>query len=195
MLSEHLKKHSRPDHDSIENSIDLLSFSKDLNKYTNLIEAFYGYYFNLENSLKNFELEFKEVGINLEERAKLALLDQDLKNLGLTSLQISQLPICNELPQLDTFPQAMGVLYVLEGSTLGGQIISKQLAKSQILIDGENRASFFISYGPSTMPMWLSFKKSLDTLSEDKTEEVLIAAKKTFSTMECWLRGQLVQQV
>lgn len=191
MLSEHLKKHSRPDHDSIENSIDLLKLANNLGDYTNLIKAFYGYYFSVENSLKHFESNFLAIGINLNERSKLPLLKKDLESLGVKPEEILKLPKCTLLPEINTFAQAMGVLYVLEGSTLGGQIISRQLAKSQILLNGQERASFFISYGPSTGLMWSNFKKSLDTMPEESTDDVLMAAKKTFSTMETWLRSQL----
>lgn len=191
MLSEHLKKHSRPDHDSIENSIDLLKLSTNINQYTNLIKAFYGYYFHLEDNLRKFNNDFSSIGINLSERSKLHLLEDDLKKLGLDDKGIKEIKLCTDYPEMKNFSQAMGILYVLEGSTLGGQMISRQLGKSKILIDGEERGKFFMAYGPRTYEMWTNFKKSLDTLPADSTQEVLIAAKSTFNTMESWLRDRL----
>ena len=191
MLSDYLKKNSRKDHDSIENSIDLLKFSTDLNQYTNLIKAFYGYYISVEKSLLPFEKDFSKIGIDLIERSKINLLKDDLHKCGLRDEEITNLPVCTKIPKVTDLSEAMGVLYVLEGSTLGGQIITRTLSESSILKNDGERGKFFNAYGTRTREMWMSFKTSLDTLPEEDSERVLGTAKNTFNTMESWLAERL----
>jgi len=55
------------------------------------------------------------------------------------------------LPQLASLGRAFGVLYVLEGSTLGGRHIALALEKRLGLTAG-NGAMFFNAYGDLLMP-------------------------------------------
>ncbi len=58
-------------------------------------------------------------------RPRAALLEADLRGLGLDP---SALPRCATLPDLTALPRALGAMYVLEGSRLGGQVLARQLA-------------------------------------------------------------------
>jgi heme oxygenase len=42
-------------------------------------------------------------------------------------------------------------------------------------------------YGSETMPMWMKFKSSLNLLSDQDDEAVLLKTKETFNAMEAWL--------
>jgi heme oxygenase len=50
----------------------------------------------------------------------------------------------------------VGALYVLEGSTLGGQVIARQLAESIGVYPGKG-ASFFYGHGDDTQAHWKEF--------------------------------------
>jgi heme oxygenase len=52
------------------------------------------------------------------------LLD-DLQALGCTP-SLERLPMCAQLPVIDSSAACLGVLYVLEGATLGGQILRRK---------------------------------------------------------------------
>ena len=67
----------------------------------------------------------------MDVRGKAVLLEQDLRNLGLSEEQIKQIPQCNdnELPDISTPARLFGYLYVIEGSTNGGQIMTKRLSQ------------------------------------------------------------------
>lgn len=187
MLSEYLKEHSRKDHDSIESKVDLVKLATNPNHYLNLLKAFLGYYTNIEKAFLNFEAEFSALNINIVERLKKNLLITDIKHFGVTDEEIIHLPISKDVPEIKNIHEAMGVLYVLEGSTMGGQIIFKQLLKAEIISPESSGGNFFKPYGSATMPMWMSFKDSLNKLSTDKNEIVLQKARETFNTMEAWL--------
>ena len=187
MLSDYLKLNSRTDHDSIESKVDLVKLASHPDQYIKLIKSFLGYYSSIENTFLKFEEEFSQLGINLKDRLKKNLLIADIKHFGVTEEDIKKLPIATDVPAMSNIHEAMGVLYVLEGSTMGGQIIFKQLIKSNIIGPDSAGGNFFKPYGAATMPMWLSFKDSLNKLSNDKNELVLKKARETFNTMEAWL--------
>lgn len=68
----------------------------------------------------------------------------------------------------------MAYLYVKQGSTLGGQVISKKLRHSLGLIGGEDQ-HFFYGYGPHTGEEWKRFLSRLAEADADVEETVGIA--------------------
>ncbi len=76
-------------------------------------------------------------------------------------------------------------MYVLEGSTLGGTMISRRLRQSLGLHPGSGGgAQFFFSYGPQVGRMWRDFTAALEAYSEGnahgKDEEIVASAQATF---------------
>ena len=61
------------------------------------------------------------LGFDYKTMKRLPHLEEDLAFLGVTKGEVRQLPTCDDLATLDTLPKAIGVLYLFEGSRLGGQ--------------------------------------------------------------------------
>lgn len=53
-------------------------------------------------------------------------------------------------------PFALGILYVIEGSTLGGKVIYKHLQKT-LGLNEESGAAYFYGYGDHTGELWKNF--------------------------------------
>ena len=101
--------------------------------------------------------------------------------------QVAQILGDPSLPPFATAAEAMGSLYVLEGSTLGAQVISRRLERLLGLRDGYGYA-FFRSYGREVSPMWRRFGERLATVSRPSTEEASIrSAQLTFARLHRWL--------
>ncbi|RYY93647.1 MAG: biliverdin-producing heme oxygenase, partial [Chitinophagaceae bacterium] len=83
--------------------------------YAQLLRSFYGFYAPLETAIE----ERLPAGLlpDLGLRRKAALLLSDLEALG---KPVAGIPLC-AAPSLDSPDAALGALYVLEGSTLGGR--------------------------------------------------------------------------
>ena len=95
---------------------------------------------------------------------------------------------------INSVSYALGVMYVIEGSTLGGQVICKMLTKLLPSLQ-ENQLAYFASYGEKTFPMWSSFKSSIDTLTDTIDEnEMTAGAKDTFESLRLWLLKEAVTQ-
>jgi heme oxygenase len=82
----------------------------------------------------------------------------------------------------------LGTAYVLEGATLGGQIITRHL-QQELGIQPECGGAFFHSYGASVAPMWREFVEVLNTYPATEDEQVALVASacETFSSLEAWL--------
>ena len=87
--------------------------------------------------------------------------------------------------QLSTIDEAVGMLYVLEGATLGGQIIRRHLAR--VLPNAPQR--FFTGYGSETAQRWRQFLGFLEQMEAEVQHDLAVkAANGTFSAFDSWLQ-------
>jgi len=158
-----------------------------LGDYRRLLTRFYGYYVPLEARLVAWS-EAEARGIAYAERVKVPELERDLITLGETAETIALLPHCAALPALATEAEGLGCLYVVEGSTLGGQVITRQLLKS-LGLTAENGVAFFNGYGAETGPRWKTFGAWLEegAAQLDQDEAIIAGANETFRTLGDWL--------
>ena len=94
-----------------------------------------------------------------------------------------------DLPQLTTEEEVYGCLYVIEGSTLGGQVISRSL-REHLGIHPENGGAYFSGYGMLTGPRWKEFLARLAVVAEGKGadhEAITRSAVETFQALDRWL--------
>jgi hypothetical protein len=103
----------------------------------------------LEQAL--LRLDWSGTAIDLGERRKTAWLHQDLLALNFSEREIEAIPVCVEIPELTSVARGIGCLYVLEGSTLGGAVIARQLERV-LEIGTDQGARFYASYG-ARLPM------------------------------------------
>lgn len=187
MILQRLREETHENHKRLESRLDLLQRALSLERYRDLLARFYGFYGPIEPLLDGLCRE-RLPALEMEKRRKSPLLEQDLERLGRNRAYIESLPRCAALPALNDTPQALGCLYVLEGSTLGGQIISRHLKELHGL-DGDNGAAFFRSYGPHVGAMWRAFGAVVNSYPAGPLEETRMvrAACETFMTLESWL--------
>lgn len=93
-----------------------------------------------------------------------------------------------DLPALPALPEALGCHYVLEGSTLGGQVISRHLQKTMGVVPGRG-GSFFASEGRDMGVMWRAFCRALEAGCPGELEAIRAAGSdvRTFASFTRWL--------
>ena len=180
-----LREGTRQAHMRIEGALTLLSPRLSKAEYLRVLEAFYGFYAELEPRIAAEAGEHRDA-LKLEIRGKLALLALDLGGLGRRVDQIDALPRCTSVPEIRTASQALGALYVLEGATLGGQVIARSL-QAVLGISATSGAAFFNGYGGETRPMWKSFCDYVDRAPGIETDMAVATAIDTFETLRVWL--------
>lgn len=160
-------------------------FTADQALYTRLLEAYYGFYRPLENLL--FQIAMTIPDLDWLIRSKTPSLEADLYALGLDADDIAAIPQCKFSLHINTAADVLGVLYVLEGATLGGQSLRNGVY-SRLGIDEHRGGRFFAVYGTSTLVMWRGFLACLYEV-RDPAERArsVVAAEATFNTFEHWL--------
>ena len=128
--------------------------------YESLLPPFFGFYQPLEAILAHHPWTEE---LNFESRKKSAWLAEDLQEAG---HDFSKVRLCEDLPSVGGMGHAWGCLYVLEGSTLGGQHISRMLDQRGVKVDTSH---FFRSYGTEVSSKWKSFLGLLDALPPKTT--------------------------
>lgn len=184
-LRMRLRTVTQTDHDRLENLMESLDFAVTLENYTSLLLLLLGFHRPLEARL--LELDWSETDLNMKERCKSHLLIDDLAHLGLDSDSIARVCNCPHLPCASTIPEAVGILYVLEGSTLGGQLISRRI-KSELGVSEVSGGSFFLAYGGRTGEMWRGFIEVLERHGRDAAA-VETSALQTFQRFSAWIEN------
>jgi len=178
-------------HIALEKRLPFFSDTLNSNAFVRLMQAYYGFYRPLESAL--LDSGAIPVDFDLAPRLKAQTLLNDLGTLGLTTETIAHLPQCQSLPVIDSGAACLGVLYVLEGATLGGQILRREIA-SRLSLGADNGAAFLDIYGAATGRRWREFIEYLGSrpLDAQDREAVVAAAQTTFSCFERWLESREV---
>lgn len=179
-----LKARTRQLHDNLEARVDVLSRLQSLESYQQLLTAFFGFYAPLEAHLSDC-VALKSAGLDFEPRRKVPLLVADLEFFRVDA---NSLPRAVDLPQIGSASDGFGCLYVLEGATLGSQII-KRLLVQHLKISADNGGAFFNAYGDRVGQMWDTFRRLLSQYAAAHAtarDEIVVAAEETFLRLDAW---------
>ena len=190
MILGMLKEATRDQHKNLETVVDVMDSAMSSEAYGALIQKFHRFYTAIEPLIRACEME--SVGFDFEKRSKVKLLEQDLRNLKIAPIQNTW----TDLPVIDGPARAFGVLYVLEGATLGGQIITRHL-RQNLGIDADSGCAFFNSYGDQVGPMWKAFGTAITEFAANNrdNETIIDAAKETFDSFARCFSGETAYQV
>ena len=146
----------------------------DLAHYRSLLVRLYGFYVPFEAA----------AGI-AGDRSN--WLRADLAAVG--GYALATIPRCTSLARLDTQARQLGALYVVEGSTLGGRHLARNLDRlfGSPVMEGRR---FLLGRGSSTAAAWNVFLSRLAAAGSTRAarDEIVEAAVTTFSIFEEWLR-------
>ncbi len=183
MLSTLIKEKTLTAHQQLEKKIiHSLKQMQSKEDYKDLLLQFYLFYKPLED-LVEAHIDHNHV-FDYNLRRKSVSLYNDLKELGIQN--IGKFAELQDLPPVKNHLHALGVLYVFEGSTLGGSIIANMVKTKTNL---NNALSFFYGYETQTQLMWQRFQLFLNEpqLNNFGQETVINAAIDTFNTFNIFL--------
>ncbi|SFI53252.1 biliverdin-producing heme oxygenase [Halpernia frigidisoli] len=161
MISILLKEQTRSLHDQVEERLlskKIMDKSFDLNDYRFVLKHNYNFINHFEEAVfSKISVESAEK-LHPEKRRKLPAITKDILLFDISRLfEKSKLSLKNEA-------EAFGILYVMEGATLGGNMIAKNLLKN-IHFDGVN-FNYFGLYGDQTGFLWKLFIENLEEKSQ-----------------------------
>lgn len=166
-------------HKALERRLPFFREGFDTHAYRRLLAAYYGFHAPLELRLGHYLAG---------ERLKSPALVRDLFALGLSEADIDGLPLCQTLPSIDDAARALGVMYVMEGSTLGGQVLKRAMTE-RLGLGPDDGTGFLDVYGTMTGSYWRAFLEQLGQAPSAPAEQAATvqAAIDTFCCFERWL--------
>ena len=181
---QRLRSKTANSHQLIEqNRASQLLISKEVTivQYAHYLKSLYGFVHGFEKMV--FPILKHNPLLQLNERSKSHFIQADLAMLNQTAAQpyVSDEIFSIHYP---TAAAAFGGMYVLEGSTLGGQIISKHLSKV-LGAAVAGKTTYLSAYASQTGTMWKSFLQLLcDAAANNNNEgEIIESAVNTFSLL------------
>ena len=180
MLTDLLRDETRAQHTQLE-AVNPLPRSKA--EYVEQLKKFFGYVEPWERALSQVLPADDPIRAG---REKTPWLEDDLDFFDIERAQREQLPRVSELPSLSSRAEILGAVYVLEGSTLGGQIIARHLEEALGLRDGRGYR-YFLSYGSRVSAQWKTFRAELLRASSATNDPIILkAARGTFEILHRW---------
>jgi heme oxygenase len=183
MNLDHLRERTRPQHESTESLMPITT--------PGLTRAEYAVYLRgLHAALAPWERFAAahpppHLAQIVAERRRSALLEQDLRTLGaeipaVAPFPLAAIPGLNAPAAADSTAAFLGAMYVVEGSSLGGQYIARHL-ESTLGLDATHGVAYFRGYGERTGSLWTQFKAVLAGLPEAQEDRVVAAAQAMFA--------------
>jgi heme oxygenase (biliverdin-IX-beta and delta-forming) len=144
-------------HGEVESALNLDKMTKSAAAYSTTLSILYAVFDCAYNELSN--VDFRPLAINLESIGRRRIwLAEDLHALAKAFPDPQSLGF--ELP---TLGHGFGCLYVLEGSALGGKVISKRV-KQTLGLGPQTGGAYFYGLGRQTVSHWSSFLTALNTI-------------------------------
>jgi heme oxygenase len=140
--------HHRLDHHDL--LAPLVRSSLDVADYALALQALYAINAPTEQAISDY-IDAQGLAFDYASRRRMPDLLADLEYFGLSAPQLAW-----GGPSIRSHGQLVGCLYVLEGSTMGGRVIYKQL-QSVLKLNQQTGGRFFAGHGELTMPMWQAF--------------------------------------
>jgi heme oxygenase len=157
--------------------------------YRRLLERLLGFHRAFEPMLSGAAAR-DGLDLDLARLRRSATLEADLIALGQSPSRIAELPACDRLTPARDRAEAMGALYVVEGSTLGGLHIARALEGVCARLGGAGRG-YFLGYGDQHGAMWRAFLAELDAFARTDPQRagVVRGATTAFLDFEMWMDG------
>jgi len=186
MFLQELRSRTSPQHSLLEQntaSRNLLGSQVTAADYAAYLSLLYGFVKGFENVV--FPLLRHGIA-DIDERRKTHLLVSDLNRLGIDEAGIATIPDrFFEEAYLST-AAALGGMYVLEGSVLGGAFMHKHIQAALGAEAIAGKALYFTAYGSETGSRWKIFLQAFCLASAELEEDVIASASQTFSILQHW---------
>jgi len=179
-----LRTATAAEHGQVEATLDLMDPGLDRDRLVGVLARLHAFWSAAEAGLDEWAARHPADAAALDwtRRRRTGLYAADLSALGGSAG--ADRP---DLPAVHGTDEALGRLYVLEGSTLGGTFIDRHLAALPGLAGGP-RVRAFSPYGEDTGAMWAAFRRFTRAHVDGGGDagRVVAAARSTFAVLADW---------
>lgn len=186
-ILERVREETRGSHDRLEAvalSDRIMEGSLQPEEYKKLLLVHCLVHRELEALLEKRGVREHFPELQFDERKKMPLLQKDVEELAIGEEALA-LPAAGQLPRAEEPYGALGCMYVMEGATLGGNVIVKSLRKNEHL-SGIKNFHYFGCYGGDTGRRWKIFLEVLKEKGKEAEaqQQIVEAAKATYGFFE-----------
>ena len=172
-----LRAATHASHVRLEAMLDLVGTGITRSRYLAILRVFLSVYSPVEKQLQEMSLrESRLKPASLESRKKVPLLLSDLRSFGeLANAGADDIAVSESMSEqftVESAERAVGVMYVLEGATLGGQYIVPHVRQHLSLTASQTR--FFSSYGADVAGQWQQFRSFANSFATASSQRHLI---------------------
>lgn len=188
LFHQQLKETTHAAHIRLEKRI--VTHIKSMNttdEYVGLLNAYYAFIHPLEQAIAKHVSPSHLPDIQNRMRAHMIL--NDIQHLGGDVLKPEE---AVEQPAITDLASAVGALYVLEGSTMGGPYIAAMISRR---MEAGDALTYFKGYGEDNKLMWSGFLELMtsEALSQH-TDQVISSAMDTFEKFDAWMERHQTKQ-
>lgn len=185
MLQQQLKEATAHLHAELEQLMfvdQIMDKTLTVEQYAKLLLVNFKLHNALEPVIEQFLDNNAKQEIDFSRRIKTTSLSTDLRELDLQeNILTEQFDALGNF--IDNPAKAFGAIYVLEGSSIGGQVIFKKL-QVNANIPKNLSFKFYSHYGDKTMEMWKNFVAYLNQLPATWQKDAISGAVETFETIK-----------
>jgi heme oxygenase len=179
---EHLRRETLPAHHAVEQSVPFMDEELDVDTYVSCLLKLHGMIAAWEEWAAPHAPAWIQPLLAARQRRQLLMLD--LTWFGADTSGEAR----PTLPELRDAASLLGAMYVMEGSTVGGQLIAGHVELVLGLTAGQGNA-YFRGHNERTGQLWKEFCDVLRTkVPDSETDAVIAAAKAMFGVFGSWMR-------
>ncbi|MDO4709779.1 MAG: biliverdin-producing heme oxygenase [Pseudomonadota bacterium] len=186
--SRRLKEATRDTHDRLDKSIMAEDIFSSQAQFARFLRVQYRFHRDVDALYTKPELV--PLLPELDARRRLAQVTQDLRDLGTPLPEAA----AGKLDSSTALPEALGWLYVAEGSNIGGTVLYK-LASSKLGLNAEHGARHLAAHPDGAARHWREFTRALDEIALSEAEEarVFAAANQAFATVQGYVNEEFAK--
>jgi heme oxygenase (biliverdin-IX-beta and delta-forming) len=177
-------------HHDLDSSLGVLDRPWGVEGHLRWLSATWGLLAPLERSLAAWAVEDPGV-LDVAARARAAMVLDDLRVLGADEDTIAALSECPDVPVVTDRASALGVAYVLDGSTLGGRLIAQTVVAQGV----PAAATTSLTGVEGTGRRWRETMAAVESAGPDAVPAMTTAALATFAAYRSWLAPLTVTEV
>jgi len=186
MIANLLRTETAECHAALESLMfvnEIMNNSLSIDEYKKLLTINYIIHQKLENKLANMLDADLADKLDMKNRLKLSALEKDLNYWNIDSLTLPGLDFELFIPEKNN-TEVLGALYVLEGATLGGNVIKKHILANPKFAVHKEGLNYYGVYGEELSAKWKTFVSILnETVEEADYERCIKSANETFNNL------------
>jgi heme oxygenase len=166
----------------------------DRDGYIDLLKRLLGFHQPVEEAI-GIALGAETFGVAIPQWRRASLLNADLAALGVNENECQSTSMFVIQQNIGSPASAMGWLYVLVGSTLGGRLLARRLDQFLLLNDTAGRL-FLLNGGESEHTFWKVFCDAVEACGSEyaRRNEMKTGADKAFRAFEDWFSRGTTQR-